>query len=191
MRHVVFPLTGVVSLFSCSAEGGVLEVGLVSHEGLVGGSVAIGATTAQQRAVVQSGGHALRIDAPRFRGAVGHCPTLVARIHRFQHFMADQFAVAAICHRLHTVEGRSAGRMLSIGDRTGSDTFKLTQSVLATMIGALRPAVSRAASTLAQQGLVAYSRGLVRIVDRPGLEAAACSCYQRSAKRYRLGLKWQ
>jgi CRP-like cAMP-binding protein len=185
IAYAVFPVTGIISLFGRNPEGSVLELGVVGRDGMFGTPLILGLPVSPLLATVQGEGRALRIEAVRFRRIVAICPTMRFRAHRYAHRLTDEIALTAVCSCFHSVESRSARWMLSISDRMDSDVFALTQALLAVTLGVLRPAISRAASALASQGLVTYSRGRVRIVDRVGLEAVACSCYPLFAAQYR------
>jgi CRP-like cAMP-binding protein len=188
IRHAVFPSVGLISLHAFSTGNPPLALGLIGREGLFGIPLLIGVAISPLRAVVQASGLALRIDANRFRRVLDRCSMLTRRGHRYTDRLVTQFAQTAVCNSFHSIEARIARWMLATSDRTGSDVFTLKQSLLADMLGVLRPAVSRAARTLLIEGLVVYSRGQVRIVDRTGLEAVACSCYPVLDAQYRAAL---
>lgn len=178
IEYAVFPTSGVVSLLAPDQEGDFLEIGLVGRDGMFGIPLAIGLANSPVRAMVQGDGAALRMTAARFRRVLGQCPVLAMRLHAYTYRLMEQVTRTAVCNSFHPLEARAARWMLAMSDRMESDVFMLTQVLLADMLGVLRPSVSQAARRLGKGGLVTYRRGEVTILDRPGLVAAACSCYE-------------
>lgn len=193
IRHAIFPDSGIVSLLAPvddAVDGAaMLEVGLVGREGVFGLSLALGINVSPVRAVGQGKGSALRIKAVEFGRALNDCPTLRHDLHRYTYDLMRQITQTAVCNSFHPVQARTARWLLSTGDRMQSDRFVLTQAFLADMLGVQRGAVTRATSALQTEGLIDYSRGDVAILDRPGLEAAACGCYRIADGIYRAGLR--
>jgi CRP-like cAMP-binding protein len=178
IRHVYFPVDGLVSLLTTVEGHRALEVGLVGREGMVGISLALGVDVSSVRAVVQGGGTALRMTAARFRKELCASLTLQDAVYRFADATLSQANRNAACHRFHVVQARLARRLLMTGDALRSNEFLLTQALLADMLGVRRVGVTAAACALQQLELISYHRGRLRILDRRGLEAAACSCYE-------------
>ena len=177
IEFAVFPTSGVISLLAPDREGDVLEIGLVGRDGMFGVPLAIGLAISPVRAMVQGDGAALRMKGTRFRRVLAQCPVLAARLHAYTYSLVEQVTRTAVCNAFHPLAARTARWMLAMSDRMESDVFMLTQVLLADMLGVLRPSVSQAARRLNHGGLVTYRRGEVTILDRPGLVAAACSCY--------------
>lgn len=182
---VYFPGRSVVSLLTVVDEHEALEVGLVGHEGMVGIPLALGVDVSPVRALVQGAGNAMQMTARRFRKVFDGSPPLQEGLHRYAHELMAQVTQTAACNRFHRVEARLARWLLMTRDRVQSGEFQLTHQFLSHMLGVRRVGVTEAASGLQRSGLIAYSRGKIRILDDAGLEAAACSCYQRTAARRR------
>jgi PAS domain S-box-containing protein len=178
IRHVYFPNDCLVSLLTTVEDRHSLEVGLVGREGMVGISVALGMDVASVRALVQGTGTAMRMDAARFRKELRNSLPLQGEMHRFIHAKLAQARQTAACNRFHVVEARLARWLLMTHDRVRSDQFPLTQAFLADLLGVRRVGVSTAAGALQQRKLISYTRGKIRILDRKGLEAASCGCYE-------------
>ena len=154
-----------------------LEMGLIGNEGMLGATLALGVETAPMRAVVQGSGTAWRITSKRFQRELLTDPGLGLTIHRYLYVLLTQFAQSAACTHFHEIEPRLARWLLMTHDRAHADHFYLTHEVLATMLGVRRSGITIAAGALQQRGLIHYVRGDIRILDRSGLEAAACGCY--------------
>ena len=179
IEHVFFPIDCLVSLLSTVQDRRATEVGLVGREGMVGVSLALGVERSCVRAQVQRTGTALRMKAARFHKALEQCRPLQRELYRYAHAKLALARQTVACNRFHAVEARLARWLLMTGDRVPSGEFLLTQEFLGDMLGVLRAAVNVAAGALQQRGLIRYSRGKIRILDRPGLEAASCGCYTR------------
>jgi PAS domain S-box-containing protein len=178
IRHVYFPNDSLVSLLTTVEGHQALEVGLVGREGMVGISLALGMDVSSVRALVQGTGTAMRMNAARFRKEFRKSLPLQGELYRFTHAKLAQARQTAACNRFHVVEARLARWLLMTRDRVRSDQFLLTQEFLADMLGVRRVGVSMAAGALQKRKLISYSRGKIRILDRKGLEAASCGCYE-------------
>ena len=178
IRHVYFPNDCLVSLLATVEGHDALEVGLVGREGMVGVSLALGMDVSSVRALVQRTGTAMRMDAARFRKELRKSLPLQRELYRCTHAKLAQARQTAACNRFHVVEARLARSLLMARDRVGSNQFLLTQEFLADILGVRRVAVTKAASTLQQRNLISYTRGRIRILDRKGLKAASCGCYE-------------
>jgi CRP-like cAMP-binding protein len=179
IREVYFPGKSVVSLLTVVDGHDALEVGLVGPEGMVGIPLALGMTTSPVRALVQGAGGAMRMSAAGFSKALQTSPPLQHRLNRYAHELMVQVTKTAACNRFHIVEARLARWLLMTRDRVGSAQFRLTHEFLSHMLGVRRVGVTEAASALQRRGLIEYQRGDLRILDHAGLQAAACSCYER------------
>jgi CRP-like cAMP-binding protein len=177
IRHVYFPNDAQVSLLIVMAEK-ALEVGLVGREGMVGISLALGAEASSVRVLVQGSGSALRMNAASFREALGRCLALQRELDRYAYAKLVQARQIAACNRFHQVEARLAGWLLLTRDRVRSDQFHLTHEFVAATLGIRRVGVTNAASALQRRKLISYQRGSIRILDRKGLKAASCGCYE-------------
>lgn len=180
IRHVYFPNDGLlISLLTTVQNHIALEIGLVGSEGMVGLPVAQGISTSSVRAVVQGAGTALRMESSRFREALETCPALQRALHRYTHDLIAQITQTAACNRFHQVEARLSRWLLMASDRLQSDSIRFTHEWLADLLGVRRVGITVAASALQRQRLIRYSRGNITILDREGLKAAACECYQK------------
>ena len=184
LSHVYFPLRGFISLIMPIDASSSLEVGLVGDEGMFGVPLVLGVDVSPVRAVVQGAGSALRIDAARFRRELGHSQALQRKMDRYAVVRYTQLAQTAACTRFHVVESRLARWLLMTQDRAHATSFHITQEFLALMLGVRRVGVTTAASSLQQRSLIRYSRGNIRVLDRSGLKAASCGCYQADRDSY-------
>jgi CRP-like cAMP-binding protein len=184
-RYVYFPTDAFVSLISDVDAHSCLEVGMIGREGILGVHLALGVGTAPVRALVQGSGAAWRIAGGDFRRQLAEHTALRRIVDRYLYVLMTQFAVAAACVRFHLIDQRLARWLLMTQDRAGSDSFHVTHEFLAYMLGVRRVGVTSAAGGLQKRGLVAYHRGQLEVVDRAGLELAACSCYASDLRAYR------
>jgi Crp-like helix-turn-helix domain len=186
IRHVYFP-TGdsFISLITRVEGSPNLEVGMVGNEGMSGISLMFGVHISPLRTLVQGSGTAVRMKAAAFTRALENRPPLVKVLNRYLYVLMTQLAQTAACTRFHVVEARLARWLLMTQDRSHSHEFDVTQEFLSYMLGVRRVGVTKAAGALHKQGLINYSRGHVRIVDRSGLVAAACACYKADVKSYK------
>lgn len=188
VRHVHFPLDGFISMIVTIEGHNGLEVGLVGNEGMFGLSLALGQNRTPLRSLVQGEGTALRIAADDFRSVFSTSPALRKVVFGYIHVQLSQLAQIAACTRFHNVEQRFARWMLMTHDRAQEDTFRITHELMAEMLGVRRAGVSTVASDLQAQGLISYQRGLMTVLDRPGLERTSCECYRASLEIYRCTL---
>jgi signal transduction histidine kinase len=177
IRHVYFPEDCVITLISMMESGESVEVGVVGREGVVGLSSFLGSDTTPYQAVVLVAGSAMRVRADVFREEVGRGGALLAVLHRYTQALLTQAAQTSACNRLHHVDERVARCLLTVHDRVGGDGFRLTHELMAHMLGVRRAGVTEAAVRLREAGLIGYVRGSIKVLDRAGLESAACECY--------------
>ena len=178
IRHVYFPIDCLVSLLTTVDKQRSLEVGMIGNEGMVGMPMALGIGTSSVRALVQGGGSALRMTAEGFRAELKKNLPLQRALFRYTHLLMAQISQTAACNRFHEAEARLARWLAMTSDRVHADEFRLTHEFLAHMLGVRRVGVTQAAMELQRKNLIDYNRGHIRILDRKGLEAAACSCYR-------------
>ncbi len=183
-RHVYFPLTGYISLVAIASGSPGVEVGMVGREGMLGAQLVLGVATSPLHALVQGQGTALRIAARAFRGELTRSASLSRQLHRYLYVLMAQQAASAACLRFHLTGQRLARWLLMCQDRAGTDSFHVTQEFLAYMLGMRRVGITAAAGLLQKGGLIQYTRGEVTVLDRNGLEAAACSCYAEERNAY-------
>ena len=183
-RYVYFPTNGFISLVADIEGKPGLEVGIVGSEGMLGAQLALGVVTAPLYALVQGAGTASRIGTKAFKTELASSAALRSVLNRYLYVLMAQLAEAAICLRFHSLGSRLARWLLMSHDRSHFDSFQVTQEFLAFMLGVRRVGVTAAAGALQRQGLIEYSRGNITVIDRPGLEGAACSCYAADQKTY-------
>src|SRR5439155_17076754 len=157
--------------------GNLWRLASLAKRGFVGLPLLVGYHTSPTRTMVQGDATAYKCDAKTLGQLIRQCPGLERQLHRFSQKLAMQTTQIAACNRLHEVEERLARWILMSQDRIASEHLPLTQEFLGQMLGARRPSVTVAAGTLQKAGLISYTRGSVTILDRPGLEDAACDCY--------------
>ena len=177
ITHVYFPTGCIISLVTYLEDGSAVEMATIGLEGMVGLPIFLGSDTMPSRAFGQIPGDALRITAAAFKAAIKRNRPLVRVLNRYTQALFNQVAQTTACNRVHLVEQRCARWLLQTHDRVGSDQFFLTQEFLAQMLGVRRSGVSAAAGLLQKAGLIRYARGRITVLDRPGLESAACECY--------------
>lgn len=182
--YVYFPTDSFISLVTPLNGKPVLEVGMVGREGMLGIHIALGIKAAPLHALVQGSGAAWRIGAVAFRREVAQSSALQRGLNRYVYVVMMQLASAASCLRFHQIEPRLARWMLMTQDRAHSDSFHVTHEFLAYMLGVRRVGVTTAASELQRVGLIRYHRGEIQVLNRRGLEAAACSCYAADRRNY-------
>jgi CRP-like cAMP-binding protein len=173
-----FPNAGLISIVVVLSNGKTVEAGLIGNEGIVGLPGIAGSKRSPLREVVQISGTGLRIKIGRLRKILESTRILDGTLKRYASVLAMQIAQTAACNRLHDVDRRLARWLSMAGDRVDSGTLRITHEYLATMLGTDRSSVSLAARDLQKTGIIEYSRGVVKLLDRPKLEAAACECYR-------------
>jgi CRP-like cAMP-binding protein len=183
-RHVYFPIDGFVSLVAQMPGSPGLEVGMVGREGMLGVQLALGVATAPLRAVVQGQGSAWRVPGPDFRRELARSPALQLSLNRYLYVLMMQLATSATCLRYHLIGPRLARWLLMSQDRAHADSFHVTHEFMAYMLGVRRVGVTTAASALQRSGLIEYHRGELTVLDRNGLEGAACDCYATDRHAY-------
>ncbi len=177
METVYFPEGGIVSLLATLDGKSVLEVGVVSSEGVVGLSSYLGSPNSRNRALVQGEGTAFSMKTTDFIDESNSNPKLAEMLRQYAQSLMAQISQSAICYRFHKIDARLARWLLTSADCMQSDEFRLTQEFLSHMLGVRREAVTIAAHRLQDNEIVIYSRGEIKILDRKRLEAAACECY--------------
>ncbi len=178
ISDVYFPNSGIISLLAAVNGRATLEVGLVGKEGMLGMSVFMGVNTSQNRVVVQGAGSAMRMKATALRKHCNDGGVLSRLLRRYSHSLITQITQSAVCNQFHLVDARLARWLLMTHDRIGDDEFQLTQEFLSNMLGVRREGVCRAAANLQKRNMISYSRGRLRVIDRAGLEATSCGCYE-------------
>jgi CRP-like cAMP-binding protein len=183
-RHIYFPLTGFISLVASVGGHPPLEMALIGSEGLLGVTLVLGVNNASLQGVVQGSGTALRMTCTQVRRELNRSPSLSRVFGRYLYLMLAQLSQTAVCTRFHHIEARLARWLLMTHDRAHGDQFHLTHKFLADMLGVQRSAVTIAAGALQARKLIRYTRGEICILNRKGLEAKSCECYEAVNRDY-------
>ncbi|MBC7719772.1 MAG: Crp/Fnr family transcriptional regulator [Chitinophagaceae bacterium] len=183
-KYVYFPIDGFISLIAVVKGSPGVEVGMVGREGMLGAQLALGVAAAPLHALVQGEGTAWRIDASAFKAELAKSAALQSELNRYVYVLMAQLSESTACVRFHQISPRLARWLLMSQDRSQASTFHMTQEFLAYMLGVRRVGVTTAAGAFQKAGLIRYARGEMTVIDRKGLEAAACGCYAADQKVY-------
>jgi CRP-like cAMP-binding protein len=183
--QIYFPEIGFISAMAVLSSGAPLEIGLIGAEGVAGVSVILGATASYSETMCQTGGAAHRMPVGAFRSTVERAPRLRDLLLKYVHVFGVQVAQTAACNAHHDLSQRLSRWLLAAHDRSGVPELSLTQDLIAVMLGVRRATVSVAAGSLQKAGIIQYQHGRITILDRVGLEAAACECYATVTGEYR------
>lgn len=178
LRHVYFPTDSIVSLLYVMENGASAEISVVGNEGLVGIAVFMGGESTPSRAIVQSAGHAYRLPGQRLKDEFNRHGELLLLMLRYTQALITQMAQTAVCNRHHSIDQQLCRWLLLSLDRLQSDQVRMTQELIANMLGVRREGVTDAAGKLQRLGIIEYSRGHIKVVDRARLEALSCECYE-------------
>jgi CRP-like cAMP-binding protein len=177
LRHIYFPTNCIISLLYVLKDGASAEIAVVGREGAVGVSLFMGGETTPSRAVVQSAGHAYRPTGARLKQEFERHGELLHLLLRYTQSLITQMAQTAVCNRHHSLDQQLCRWLLLSLDRLDSNELKMTQELIANMLGVRREGVTEAAGRLQKLGVIRYSRGKITVLDRPRLEALSCECY--------------
>jgi CRP-like cAMP-binding protein len=177
IEYAYFLNQGMISLVVLTSDGRSVEVAIVGHEGMVGTPLAVGLKRGPYRALVQISASGFRLKSELLEEVLARTPELRVILNRYVLIQGLQVSQVAACNRLHEVEQRLSRWLLMCQDRIGSEELPVTHEFLAQMLGTGRPSVSLAAGILQKAGMIENIRGTVKIVNRKGLEGAACECY--------------
>lgn len=178
LRHALFPTTAIVSLSYVMENGASAEIAGVGNEGMVGVSLFLGGKTTPSRATVCTGGHGYRLKAQLLLDEFSRGGALPRLLLRYTQAMLTQVSQTAVCNRHHSMEQQMCRWLLLALDRLPSREVVVTQELIAAMLGVRREGITETAGHLQRAGLISYHRGHITVLDRPGLEAHACECYQ-------------
>ena len=178
LRHAYFPTTCIISLLYVMENGASAEFAVVGNEGMIGVALFMGGGTMPNRAVVQSAGYAYRLRGPLVKQETNRNGPLLSLLLRYTQALITQMAQTAVCNRHHSVDQQLCRWLLISLDRLPGNQLNMTQELIANMLGVRREGVTEAAGKLQHAGLIHYSRGRITVLDRPGLEARVCECYQ-------------
>jgi CRP-like cAMP-binding protein len=184
LRNVIFPTTAIVSLLYVMLDGSAAEIAVVGNEGIVGVSLFMGGETTPSRAVVQSAGYAFRLQSTLLQEEFTRAGPMQHLLLRYTQALITQMAQTAVCNRHHSVDQQLCRWLLLSLDRLACDELVMTQELIANMLGVRREGVTTAAKKLQDAGIIDYSRGRIKVLDRAGLEACTCECYAVVKKEY-------
>src|SRR5271156_2364656 len=178
LDHVFFPDSGVVSAVAVYSDGHVIETATIGREGCTNVQAAIGAKRSSVRLLVQIPGSAQKMPRATFARAMGTMPSFRNLMYAYLEAFLEQVLVSVACNGAHSLKERLARWLLMMRDRGDDDALEITQNLLAEMLGVQRPSITNAAHELERGGLIARGRQQITILDRQGLMAASCECYQ-------------
>lgn len=178
LNYVYFPTTSIVSLLYVIENGASAEIAVVGNEGILGISIFMGGDTTPGRAIVQSAGYGYRLKAKLLKGEFNRAGPTMRLLLRYTQALITQMSQTAVCNRHHSIDQQLCRWLLLSLDRLNSDELIMTQELIANMLGVRREGVTEAAGKLQALGLITYSRGKIKVLDRKGLENKCCECYQ-------------
>jgi CRP-like cAMP-binding protein len=182
--YVYFSTSGIASAVAVMEDGGSIEVGTIGREGMVGLPAILGDAPSPNRVIIQVAGDGLRMPARALREAAARDQALRKLLIQYQVAFLTQISQTVACNGLHTVQQRCCRWLLMTQDRVQSAEMGLTHEFLAIMLGVRRPTVSEVLKPLQARGLLRSGRGRIKVLDRTGLEAASCECYQAIKDEY-------
>lgn len=177
LTHVYFPTTAIVSLLYVLENGGSAEIAVVGKEGIVGIALFMGGDSTPNRAVIQSAGKGLRLGARALNEEFNRAGPVLHLLLRYTQALIAQMSQTAVCNRHHGLDQQLCRWLLLSLDRLPGNDLVMTQELIANMLGVRREGVTEAALKLQAAGLIRYSRGRIKVLDRTGLEARSCECY--------------
>jgi CRP-like cAMP-binding protein len=185
MENVYFPTTSIVSLLYLMENGASAEIAVVGNDGLVGIALFMGGETMPNRAVIQSAGTAYRLKGALLKREFNRGGAFQHLMLRYTLALLTQMSQTAVCNRHHSVDQQLCRWLLLSLDRLSDNELSMTQELMANMLGVRQAGVTEAAGKLQDAGLIHYSQGRITVVDRPGLEARVCECYDVVRQEFR------
>lgn len=177
MRHVYFPTDSIVSLQYVMENGASTALSVVGNEGLLGITLFMGGESTPTRSMVQSAGYAYRLPRLRVKEEFSRHGQLLLLMLRYTQALITQISQTAVCNRHHSIDQQLCGWLLLSMDRLSHNHLTMTQEFIGNMLGVRREGVTQAALKLQQLGVISYARGMIKVLDRPKLEALSCECY--------------
>ena len=184
LGHMYFPTTAIVSLLYVLENGASAEIAVVGNEGLVGIALFMGGGSTPSRAVVQSAGHGYRLKANKMQEEFNRGGVVMHLLLRYTQSLISQMSQTAVCNRHHSLDQQLCRWLLMSIDKLQGNELVMTQELIANMLGVRREGVTEGATKLQNANLIKYSRGRITVLDRAGLEARACECYEVVKKEY-------
>ena len=182
--HVYFPVNGIVSLLYVTSGGASAELAVIGAEGMIGIALFMGGETAPNRAIVQSTCQAFRLNAASLKKEFARGGAVHLQLLKYTQALITQISQTAVCNRHHSVEQQLCRWLLLSLDRLPGNELRMTQELIANMLGVRRQGVTEAAGALEKDGLIRYRRGTIEVLDRTGVEARACECYGVVRREY-------
>jgi CRP-like cAMP-binding protein len=177
LEHVYFPTDCIVSLLYVMENGASAEIAVVGNEGMVGIALFMGGETTPNRAVVQNAGHAYQLKGDLLKMEFNRSGAFQHLLLRYTQALLTQMSQTAVCNRHHSIDQQLCRWLLLSLDRLSSNELRMTQNLIANMLGVRREGVTEAAGKLQDVGLISYKRGRISVLDRPRLEQICCECY--------------
>jgi CRP-like cAMP-binding protein len=184
LKHIYFPTTSIVSLLYVMENGSSAEIAVVGNEGVLGISLFMGGETTPSRAVVRSEGQGYRLKSQLLKQEFNRAGPMMHLLLRYTQALITQMSQTAVCNRHHSVDQQLCRWLLLSMDRLSGNHLTMTQELIANMLGVRREGVTEAAGKLRDAGIIEYSRGHIKILDRDRLEGRACECYAVVKKEF-------
>jgi CRP-like cAMP-binding protein len=184
LRHAYFPTSAIISLLYVMEDGASAEIAVAGFEGLIGMSLYMGGGSTPSRAVVQSAGEGFRISAQAISEEFNQSAPVMHLLLRYTQALITQMSQTAACNRHHSVDQQLCRWLLLSLDRLPGNDLRMTQELIANMLGVRREGVTEAALSLQKEGLIRYARGHIHVLNRPGLERRTCECYGVVKREY-------
>lgn len=176
--YIYFPETSVISIVTCLENGETVEAGIIGKEGVAGASIIFADDISPTEATTQLGGVGQRMKISDFKNFFDEKKEFRNAVLYYVYSFIAQISQNSACLCYHTIEKRLARWLLMFSDRAESNKLVLTQQFIAQMLGVQRPSVSMNAGKLQERGLINYNRGVIKIIDRTGMQNLACECYK-------------
>jgi CRP-like cAMP-binding protein len=184
LKHVYFPTDSIVSLLYVMQDGASAEIAVVGNEGILGISLFMGGETTPSRAIVQSEGFGYRMPAQVLKQEFSRAGPMMHLLLRYTQALITQMSQTAVCNRHHSVDQQLSRWLLMSLDRLASEEITMTQELIANMLGVRREGVTESAGKLRDAGMIEYSRGHIKVLDRLKLEQHVCECYAVVKKEF-------
>lgn len=184
VSHVYFPVKSVVSLLYITENGSFSETAAIGNDGMVGISLFMGGDSSSTSSVVQTTGYGLKLDAASFKSEINRSETLFNLLLKYAQALMTQVAQTSVCNRHHSIEQQLCRFLLTNLDKIQGNELQLTHELIANMLGVRREGITIAALKLQKSGLIQYSRGVIKVLDRIQMQKQACECYKVCKNEY-------
>jgi len=184
MGYAYFPTTSIISLQYIMDTGACAEAAEVGNEGMLGLPILLGSNSTPNTAIVQTAGHAYRLEQKILKNEFNSAGMLQRLLLRYTQAIMTQMFQTAACNRHHSVEQQLCRWLLLTVDRIPSGELLMTQELVANMLGVRRESITEAAGSLQSADCIRYRRGHISVLDRKKLESRACECYAVVKKEF-------